>query len=94
MQRDGEDEATAVGKVRAEVDRLVRLEKKFFKLTGIDEYLCWVGKVEPYNIPDYYFLSAKDMQRFGVTRISTPDFYPETKTSGFDIDIRYLDLKN
>lgn len=96
MQYDRVDEATAVRKVRAQVERIVALEKRFFKIIGVDEYLCWVGKVEPYNIPNYYFLSKKDMQHFGLKNVFVPEFYPQTNTAGlasdYDIDIRYLDL--
>ncbi len=52
MERHGEDRATAAAYVREEVDRLVRLEQDFFARIGIDEYLCWVGKMPPYNAPN------------------------------------------
>ena len=78
MERHGEHAATAEPHVRKEVDRLVRLERDFFARIGVNEYLCWIGKMPPYNAPDYYFLSMQDMARFGVTHVQTPPDYENT----------------
>jgi hypothetical protein len=90
IARDGEDPETARRKVKAQVERLVRLERAFFRRIGVDQYVCWVGKVPPYNLPNYYFLSKRDMARFGITDVEVPPGYPETNVSGFAEDVRYL----
>ena len=28
--------------------------------------MCWFGKLPPYNIDEFYYLSADDKQRFGI----------------------------
>lgn len=92
MERHGEDAATARAQVRGEVDRLVRLEQDFFARIGVDEYLCWVGKMPPYNVPDYYFLSARDMARFGVTHVHTPSGYENSEHPGVSVQLMYIKI--
>ena len=92
MQRHGEDAVTAKRQVREEMERLVGLERDFFTHIGVDEYLCWVGKMPPYNAANYYFLSRQDMARFGVTRVQTPSDYTETDLSGFGVKIIFVKL--
>jgi hypothetical protein len=74
------------------VERLVGLERDFFARIGVDEFLCWVGKVPPYKAPNYYFLSGQDMARFGVSRVQTPPGYESTDVSGFSEHIMYIRL--
>ncbi len=90
----GEDTATATAHVREEVDRLVRLERDFFARISVNEYLCWIGKMPPYNAPDYYFLSRQDMARFGATHVRTPPGYENTDISVFNYHIMYIELLN
>ncbi len=92
VARDGEDRDSAWRRVRAQVDHLVALERDFFEHIGVDEYLCWVGKMPPYRAPNYYFLSRADMARFGLTGLHVPDGYVDTDLSGLPYDIVYLDL--
>lgn len=92
MQRHGVDAATAKGLVLEEVERLVGLERDFYAHIGVNEYLCWIGKMPPYNAPNYYFLSRQDMARFGVTRVQTPPGYESTDVSRFSDHIIYLKL--
>lgn len=92
VARDGQDRDAARREVLAQVDRLVRLEQDFFRHVGVDEYLCWIGKMPPYNIPNYYFLSKADMVRFGVTQVQTPPDYERTDVSYFPFHIMYLRL--
>lgn len=92
MERHGEDAATARAHVREEVDRLVRLERDFFARIGVNEYLCWIGKVSPYNAPNYYFLSTQDMARFGVTHVQAASDYENTDVSDFSDHIMYIKL--
>jgi hypothetical protein len=93
MERYGEGAATAETHVREEVDRLVRLERNFFARIGVDEYLCWIGKMPPYNAPNYYFLSSQDMARFGVKHVQPPPDYANTDVSDFGDHIMYIKLK-
>ena len=93
MQRHGEDEQTATRKARAQLEELVGLERAFFAHIGVDEYLCWIGKLPPYNVPDYYFLSVHDMARFGVERVQVPPDYAHTDVSRFTDSIVYIELE-
>ena len=93
MERHGEDAATARVQVREDVERLVDLERDFFARIGVNEYLCWIGKVPPYNAPNYYFLSRQDMARFGVTHVQTPPGYGSTDVSDFSDHIIYIKLR-
>ncbi|MGB5473448.1 MAG: hypothetical protein WBQ78_08215 [Gammaproteobacteria bacterium] len=94
MERLGEDDATARQHVRTQAERLAHLERDFFERIGVDEYLCWIGKQPPYKVTNYYFLSARDMARFGVTKVRTPPDYAGTDVSGFDSHLVYIELKN
>lgn len=92
MQRTGEDAVAATAGVRAQMLHLVRLEEAFFNRIGVDQRLCWVGKMPPYNAPNYYFLSLADMARFGVHSVQAADDYVATDVSGLDQHIVYLPL--
>jgi hypothetical protein len=92
MERLGEDAATARRHARTQAGRLARLERAFFERIGIDEYLCWIGKQPPYDVPNYFFLPARDMARFGITKVRTPPDYADTDVSGFDAHIAYIEL--
>jgi hypothetical protein len=94
MQRYSEDAATAREQARAEMERLVRLEQDFFIRIGVDQYLCWAGKMPPYNAPNYYFLSPEDMAGFGVTKVKTPPGYENTDVSDLEASIVYIRLNN
>jgi hypothetical protein len=93
MERYGEDTATAEAHVRKEVGRLVRLEHDFFIRIGVNEYLCWIGKILPYNAPNYYFLSRQDMARLGVAHVQTPPGYEDTDVSDFSEHVIYIKLR-
>lgn len=92
MERHGEDAATAEMQARELVDRLASLEQDFFAHIGVNEFICWIGKLPPYSAPNYYFLSRKDMARFGVSNVQTPPDYENTDVSGFSHPIRYITL--
>ena len=92
MTRYDEDADTASQRISAEVDRLVRMERDFFRRIGVDDTLCWVGKMPPYNAPNYYFLSAHDMARFGMANVHTPPDYEQTDVSTFKDHIVYIAL--
>ena len=93
MQRPGEDRQTASRYVRAQVAYLTGLEHDFFEHIGVDGMLCWIGKLPPYNVPDYYFLSTHDMARFGVDQVQVPPDYARTDVSRFTDSIVYIRLE-
>ena len=93
MERYDLDAATAEAHVREEVEQLVRLERDFFARIGVDEYLCWIGKMPPYSVPNYYFLSTQDMARFGVTHVQTPHGYENMNVADFSDHIIYIKLR-
>lgn len=92
MERYHEDADTARRRARAEVDRLVRMEHNFFRHIGVEETLCWIGKMPPYNAPNYYFLSADDMARFGIANVHTPPDYENTNVSKFSDHVVFITL--
>ena len=94
MKRTGESRVEAKAKVLAQVNHLVKLERDFFDLIGVDQKLCWVGKMPPYNARNYYFLSKTDMQRFGVRNVILPNDYEKTDVEKFDPHIVYIELND
>ncbi|MDH3526247.1 MAG: hypothetical protein OEN52_10410 [Gammaproteobacteria bacterium] len=92
MQRYGEDAVTARDRAHVEMERLVQLERDFFAGIGVDQYLCWIGKMPPYNVPNYYFLSREDMAGFGVTQVQTPAGYEHTEVTGLDASVEFISL--
>jgi hypothetical protein len=89
----GEDGPTARLNARRMVERLVRMERAFFDEIGVDGYICWVGKMPPYDAPDYYTLSVPDMARFGVTGVAAPARYPDGAGQGLDVHLIHVDLQ-
>jgi hypothetical protein len=71
-----EGRATATRRARAEAERLAALEDAFFRDIGVDPFLCWVGKVAPHRVPDYFTMTVAHMARFGVTEVEAPADYP------------------
>ena len=92
MQRTGEARAEATIHARALAEKLVAEERDFFTHIGVDEYLCWVGKMPPYNAADYYFLDLEDMARFGVNNVQIPADYRESRARALDVNAIYIDL--
>jgi hypothetical protein len=88
----GEDAVTAERRVRALVERLVRLEDAFFERIGVDGYVCWVGKMPPHSAPNYFFVSREDMARFGIRHVQTPTDYESIDFSHLGVDIVHIDL--
>jgi hypothetical protein len=92
--RTGEDAAAAERHVRRQVEHLVRLEGEYFRRIGVDQYLCWVGKMPPHSAPDYYTMSAEDMGRYGVRNVATPPAYDKIDLSRFGPAILFLRLES
>lgn len=93
VARTGEDPTTAETAVRAQFARLVALERSFFATIRVDERLCWIGKLQPYAVANYYTLSAADMARFGVRAVSLPEDYAERHRAGGGAAIPLITLE-
>ena len=61
-----------------QVQRLAKLENNFFASIGLDQFICWFAKLEPYNVRNLYFLSAADMAKFGVLDVNVRPDYEKT----------------
>lgn len=59
-------------------------EAEFFAMIGVDPFVCWFGKVEPFKIRNFYFLSVADMARFGITNVTARQDYADTDTDYMD----------
>lgn len=93
MKRTGESRVRAETHLLQQVNHLVKQEQAFFKTIGVDEKICWVGKIPPYNVINYYFLSVSDMRRFGVENVTASMDYEKTNVKVFNEHIIYLKLK-
>lgn len=45
---------------------LAAREADFYSRIGVDGFVCWFGKMAPYDVEDFYWLSADDMARFDI----------------------------
>lgn len=62
--------------------RLARREQAFFRRIGVDGFVCWFGKIAPYNVDEFYALTPRDMAGFGIAEVrvgegTTPAGAPE-----------------
>lgn len=57
-------------------------EAEFYRRIGVDGFVCWFGKLPPYNIEDFYWLSVQDMERFGIIRTSVQEPLPSASENG------------
>lgn len=72
MNRQKTDKAADIAKT---INNLIKREQKFYKLIGVDEYVCYVGKMSPYNAYNFFTLSPQDMQYFGIDSVTVADNY-------------------
>lgn len=49
----------------------VSLEQLFFKQIGVDERVCWIGKLPPYKADGYFVLPPEDLRRFAIREVRT-----------------------
>lgn len=56
--------------------QLARREAEFFQRIGVDGFLCWFAKIDPYKVEDFYSLSVEDMERFGVRQVTVREASP------------------
>ena len=59
-------------------------EADFFAMIGVDPFVCWFGKIAPFNVRNFYFLSVADMERFGIKNVTARQDYSETDTDYMD----------
>ena len=90
MSKFGEDRNTATHRIQMQVHRLVALEDAFFRVINLNGYICWFGKMAPYQVPDFYSLSREDMARFGLKGVHVPVDYEKTDLNNFSVDIRFI----
>ena len=57
----------------AQARTLARREQDFFGRIGVDGFVCWFGKIQPYAEADFYALSPQDMGRFGIRDVAVRD---------------------
>lgn len=68
--------------------QLARREAEFFRRIGVDGFLCWFAKIEPYNVDDFYYLSLEDMERFGIRHVTVREASPGESANGTVRDVR------
>jgi hypothetical protein len=71
---------------RASVEHRAKLEKSYFASINVDEFICWFGKIAPYDARNLYFLDAEDMARFGIKDVKVRRDYARTDVSGYNRD--------
>jgi hypothetical protein len=54
----------------AQARELARREADFYARIGVDGFVCWFGKIPPYDVDDFYALSPADMERFGIRDVT------------------------
>ena len=69
----------------AQARELARREDAFFRRIAVDGFVCWFGKIPPYQASDFYTLTPADMAGFGIRDVSVRD--PAAPPSG---DIRLI----
>jgi hypothetical protein len=77
LLKNEQPELFAQKKTTATADELrllrqqVSLELLFFKQIGVDERVCWIGKLPPYNANGYFVLPPEDLRRFAIREVRT-----------------------
>jgi hypothetical protein len=59
-------------------------EADFFAMIGVDPFICWFGKIAPFDVRNFYFLSVADMERFGIKNVTARQDYSDTDTDYMD----------
>jgi hypothetical protein len=60
----------------AEARQLARRETEFFRRVGMDGFLCWFGKIAPYDVDAFYYVAVQDLERFGVHGVTVREAGP------------------
>ena len=69
--------------------QLARREAEFFRRIGVDGFLGWFGKIEPYQADEFYSVSAQDMERFGVRQVTVRE---EPTAQARSADVRHIEV--
>ncbi len=73
-----------------------RRQAMFFKKIGVDESVCLIGN-EEYGAEDFFILSVKDMERFGIRHVQAPNDYEQIDLAPFCIrghQVEYIKLRD
>lgn len=54
---------------------LARKDAEFMRTIGVDPYVSWFGKLPPFNVANFYALTAADMETFGIKDVTAPRNY-------------------
>ncbi|MFC5500314.1 hypothetical protein ACFPOE_22415 [Caenimonas terrae] len=65
-------------------------EQQFYRQAGVDGFVCWFGKIAPYDVDEFYALSADDMRRFGLGEVGIRDG-PPPEAGGRDVRLLEVD---
>jgi hypothetical protein len=68
----------------AQARALAAREDAFFRSIGVDGFVCWFGKIAPYDVEGFYTLSVADMAGFGIHDVSVRD--PEAPPVSPDLE--------
>lgn len=60
----------------ADARQLARRETGFFRRVGMDGFLCWFGKLAPYDAEAFYYVAVQDMEKFGIRDVSVREGAP------------------
>jgi hypothetical protein len=72
---------TVFGDELQQLRRQVILEQSFFARIGVDERVCWIGKLPPYDAQGYFVLPPEDLRRFRINEVRTEIDYSELSAS-------------
>jgi hypothetical protein len=70
----------------AQARALARREEAFYRRIGVDGFVCWFGKIPPYDVDEFYTLSPEDMARFGIRDVTVRADAP----TGPEADVRTI----
>jgi hypothetical protein len=74
LQRSGQ--ASWSEALMAEARQLARREMEFFRGVGVDGFLCWFGKIAPYDVDAFYYLAVQDLEKFGIHDVTVREDGP------------------
>jgi hypothetical protein len=73
--------------------QLARREAEFFRRIGVDGFVCWFGKIAPYDVEDFYYLSTQDMERFGIHDVTVRDEEAATRPERRKVAVDWATLE-
>ena len=73
----------------AQARELAQREDAFFRRIAVDGFVCWFGKIAPYEASDFYTLTPADMAGFGIRDVTVRD--PAAKSPSGDVRMLAVD---